>query len=58
VVVALLSLALNLLLTGVFILLVKALLAGSAPEKAAEELLASIPIEETVGSGAANDRND
>jgi Kef-type K+ transport system membrane component KefB len=54
--VALLSLALNLVLTGAFILIVKALLAAPVPEQVTEETPDHVPEEETVSPGAATHR--
>jgi hypothetical protein len=51
--VALLSLALNLLLTGPFILIVKALLTAPVPAQVTEETPDRLPEEETVRPGAA-----
>lgn len=51
--VALLSLALNLLLTGAFILIVKALLAGKEPVRAGEDASNGVTTHEAVNPGAA-----
>jgi Kef-type K+ transport system membrane component KefB len=51
--VALLSLALNLLLTGASILIVKRLLAGSGSTRATEETRETAPANEAAGPGAA-----